>query len=73
MTVGTVNKDARSNFLNGETQFVVSGVWGLGAYLDFLVLLANTEWLATQEDLEQHIPQYSGFQHRLGRFLRRVL
>ncbi|MFO7653107.1 MAG: hypothetical protein R6X25_04715, partial [Candidatus Krumholzibacteriia bacterium] len=73
MTVGSVNKDARSNFLNGETQFVVSGVWGLGAYLDFLVLLANTEWIATQEDLEQHIPQYSGFQHRLGRFLRRVL
>lgn len=73
MTVGTVNKDARSNFLNGETQFVVSGVWGLGAYLDFLVLLANTEWLVSQEDLERHIPQYSGLQHRLGRFLRRVI
>ena len=73
MTVGSVNKDSRSSFLDGETQFVVSGVWGLGTYFDFFLLLGNTQWLDSQEELEQHIPQYSGFQHRLGRFLRRLL
>lgn len=73
MTVGSVNKDSRSNFVDGETMVVVSGVWGLGTYFDFFLLLADTEWLASQEDLEAHFPQYSGFQHRLGRFLRRLL
>lgn len=73
MTVGSVNKDSRSNFVDGETMFVVSGVWGLGTYFDFFLLLADTHWLESQADLEDHFPQYSGFQHRMGRFLRRLL
>jgi hypothetical protein len=73
MTVGSVNKDSRSNFLDGETQFIVSDVWGLGTWIDFMFLFGSTEWIDSQEQLEQHFPAYSGFEHRIGRFLRRIL
>jgi hypothetical protein len=55
LTVGSKNQDPRGAFLDGELSYVVAGLWSLAYYPDFLVLMANTEWIEKQEQFEELI------------------
>jgi hypothetical protein len=73
LTVGSKNQDFRSAFLDGETAYVVAGPWSLYYYPDFLYLMANTEWIETQEQLEILITVEDTGARKLGRKIRQVL
>jgi phosphatidylserine/phosphatidylglycerophosphate/cardiolipin synthase-like enzyme len=68
--VGSMNKDARSMMLDGETLLAVSGRWGLVHYLDFALLAGRTTWLHDRAQLDELLPPYSTFDRWLGRLLR---
>ncbi len=73
LTVGSKNQDFRSAFLDGETAYVVAGPWALVYYPDFLYLMANTEWIEKQEELEDLISVEDTKSRKLGRWIRKVL
>jgi hypothetical protein len=73
LTVGSKNQDFRSAFLDGETAYVVAGPWSLVYYPDFLYLMANTEWIETQEEFEDLITVDDTKSRKLGRWIRKVL
>ena len=73
LTVGSKNQDFRSAFLDGETAYVVAGPWALTYYPDFLFLMANTEWIEKQEELEDLITVEDTKSRTLGRWIRKVL
>lgn len=68
--VGSMNKDARSMMLDGETLLAVSGRWALVHYLDFALLAGRTTWLHDRAQLDELLPPYSAFNRWLGRLLR---
>ena len=71
--MGSKNQDFRSAFLDGETAYVVAGPWSLVYYPDFLYLMANTEWIETQEEFEDLITVDDTKSRKLGRWIRKVL
>ena len=73
LTVGSKNQDFRSAFLDGETAYVVAGLWSLYYYPDFLYLMADTEWIDKQEQLESLITVKDSGARKLGRKIRKVL
>jgi len=73
LTVGSKNQDARSAFLDGETAFVIAGRWSLTYYLDFLYLMANTDWIEKHEQLDELITVKDTKARKLGRMIRKVL
>lgn len=68
--VGSMNKDARSMMLDGETLLAVSGRWGLVHYLDFMLLAGRTTWLHDRAQLDELLPPYGALDRWLGRMLR---
>lgn len=68
--VGSMNKDARSMMLDGETLLAVSGRWGLVQYLDYALLAGRTTWLHDRAQVDELLPPYSTFDRWLGRLLR---
>ena len=73
LTVGSKNQDPRGAFLDGELSYVVAGLWSLAYYPDFLVLMANTEWIEKQEQFEELITVEDSGARKLGRKIRKVL
>ncbi|MEP0546964.1 MAG: hypothetical protein ABJF88_08530 [Rhodothermales bacterium] len=71
--VGSMNKDARSMMLDGETLHVVAGPWSMVHYPDFALLLGRTTWVEEQRQIDELIPPYSALNRWLSRILRDVL
>jgi hypothetical protein len=73
LTVGSQNKDTRGLFLDGETNFVVSGAWALQAYSEMFYSFGVTTWIDTQEQFRALFPTYSERQRRFGYRIRKAI
>jgi hypothetical protein len=73
LTVGSQNKDTRGLFLDGETNFVVSGAWALQAYTEMFYFFGVTTWIETQEQFRALFPAYSERQRKFGYRLRKAI
>ena len=73
LTVGSQNKDTRGLFLDGETNFVISGSWALQAYTEMFYFFGVTTWVETQQDFNALFPSYSERQRKLGYRLRKAI
>ena len=73
LTVGSQNKDTRGLFLDGETNFIVSGAWALQAYTEMFYFFGVTTWMETQEEFKALFPSYSERQRRFGYRIRKAL
>jgi hypothetical protein len=52
---------------------VVAGPWSLVYSADFLALIANTDWIEEQDQLEEPISVEESGARRFGRWIRKVL
>ncbi len=73
LTVGSLNKDTRGLFLDGETNFVVSGAWALQAYTEMFYFCGVTAWIETQEQFKALFPSYSERQRKFGYRIRKAI
>ena len=73
LTVGSLNKDYRSAMLDGETVFVLSGIWSLIGWPDFFAEWGFVTWVTGPDELETYLPPYGKTQRWFGRRLRRIL
>ena len=73
LTVGSQNKDTRGLFLDGETNYVVSGAWALQAYTEMFYFFGVTTWVETQEQFKSLFPSYSERQRRFGYRIRKAI
>jgi hypothetical protein len=73
LTVGSQNKDTRGLFLDGETNFVVSGAWALQAYTEMFYFFGVTTWIETQEQFQALFPTYTERQRRFGYRIRKAI
>jgi hypothetical protein len=73
LTVGSHNQDIRGKVMDGESLFAVSGSAAMVAYLDFVALMVETNWISSIEELSRLIPPHTGFGRWVGRHIRIVL
>ena len=73
LSVGSMNKDTRGLFLDGETDFVIGGADALQAYTEMFYFFGVTTWVETQEQLAALFPHYSQRQFRMGYRLRKAI
>ena len=71
--VGSQNKDTRGLFLDGETNFVISGAWALQAYTEMFYFFGVTTWVETQQEFKALFPSYSERQRKRGYRLRKAI
>jgi len=72
-SVGSMNHDPRGMALDGEVSYLISGPWALWGYIDALFLLAQVEWVSSEEELETYLPGKSERMRRLGHWIRNIL
>jgi hypothetical protein len=68
LTVGSQNQDERAFFLDGEVAFLVSGGAAGHGLADILLLMGNSHWVTSLEELEEFIPQQKNIWRWLGWF-----
>lgn len=73
LTLGSHNQDFRGTIMDGEALYVVSGGPAMVAYLDFVTILMTTTWVDSVDELNELIPQHSGFWRWVGRHIRNAL
>jgi hypothetical protein len=73
LTVGSTNMDYRSMVMDGEVMITVNGWNALTGLLDFLVLPGLTEWIETQERLNELLPPPSGFNRKVPNLIKLML
>jgi len=73
LTVGSTNMDLRSMVMDGEVQITVTGWNALTGFLDFLILPGLTEWIETQERLNELLPPPSGFNRKVANLIKLML
>ncbi len=72
-TAGSKNQDPRSAFLDGETEYVVSGPSALWLYSDFMFLMAATTWVESLEQIDELIPVTEEKDRHIGRLIQKLL
>jgi hypothetical protein len=72
-TIGSVNMDYRSMFLDGEVMITMTGWNSLPGLMDFLILTGLCEWPTTQEHLDRLLPPPSGLTRSIASLLRNLL
>jgi len=73
LTVGSTNMDYRSMVMDGEVQITVTGWNALNGFIDFLILPGLTEWIDTQERLNELLPPPSGFARKMANLIKLML
>jgi hypothetical protein len=73
LTVGSTNMDYRSMVMDGEVQITVTGWDALSGFIDFLILPGLTEWIETQERLNELLPPPSGFNRKVANLIKLML
>ena len=73
MTVGSTNMNYRSMIMDGEVQILVTGWHALPGLLDFYIIEGLTEWIETQERLDELLPPPSGMTKWMSNLLRLAL
>ncbi len=72
-TAGSKNQDPRSAFLDGETEYVVSGPSALWLYSDFMFLMAATTWVEDPAEIDELVPVTDEKDRHLGRLVRKLI
>ena len=73
LMVGSHNQDERAFFLDGDVAFVVSGRGAGHALADILILMGNSHWVSSLEELHEFIPEPGNVSRFLGHFGRDVI
>ncbi len=73
LTVGSANMDYRSMVMDGEVMVTVTGWEALSGLIDFLILPGLTEWIETQERLDELLPPPSGFNRKVANLIKVML
>ena len=73
LTVGSANMDYRSMVMDGEVMITVTGWQAISGLLDFLILPGLTEWIDTQERLDELLPPPSGFNRKMSNLMKLML
>jgi len=73
LTVGSANMDYRSMVMDGEVMVTVTGWNALSGFIDFLILPGLTEWIETQERLDELLPPPSGFNRKVANLIKLML
>ena len=72
-TLGTQNQDSRSTLLNGEATLIVSGLHAAAGVVDMYYLMARSEWITSEAELDRLVPPGKGLTRWLSRALRIAL
>ena len=72
-TAGSKNQDPRSAFLDGETEYVVSGPSALWLYSDFMFLMAATTWVESLEEIDELVPVTGEKDRHIGRLIEKLI
>jgi len=73
LTVGSANMDYRSMVMDGEVMITVTGWNAVLGLIDFLILPGLTEWIDTQERLDELLPPPSGFNRKVANLIKLML
>lgn len=73
LTVGSHNQDYRSKIQDGEVTYIVSHIYSIIAYIDFIGLMGRTTWVVSVEEMEELLPRFSGFWYKIGRYIKNAL
>jgi hypothetical protein len=73
MTVGSTNMNYRSMIMDGEVQILVTQWHILSGLLDFYIIEGLTEWIDTQERLDELLPPPGGMTKWMANLLRLAL
>ena len=73
LTVGSHNMDYRGKIMDGETMYIVSDIYSMVGYLDFVNILGITTWVESIEELNELLPEYGGFWYKVGRYLKNAV
>ncbi len=73
MTVGSTNMNYRSMIMDGEVQILVTQWQTLMGLMDFTIIEGLTEWIETQERLDELLPPPSGMTKWMANLLRLAL
>jgi hypothetical protein len=72
-TVGTQNMDDRGLASDGEASVIVSGYHAAAGVVDLYNVMARSQWITTQEELDRYIAPPSGWMRRLVRWIKGTL
>jgi hypothetical protein len=67
-SLGTQNQDTRGIVSDGEATLIVSGFEGSAGLVDLFYLMARSNWITTDEELQRYVPRHSSFMQRLARW-----
>jgi hypothetical protein len=70
---GAHNQNYRSMILDGEVMVVLAEMGALVGLIDMMWIVGQSKWITDQESLDEHLPEYSGFKRRMGRWLRLIV
>jgi hypothetical protein len=65
-SLGTQNQDPRGTVSDGETTLIVSGVQASAGLVDLYYLMARSDWIETEAQLERFVPGKSSLMRRLA-------
>jgi hypothetical protein len=68
-SLGTQNEDPRGIASDAEATLIVSGFGGSAGLVDLFYIMARSDWITTETQLEQYVPIHSSFMQRLARWL----
>jgi hypothetical protein len=67
-SLGTQNQDPRGIASDGEATVIVSGFEGSVGLVDLFYLMARSNWITTEAELQRYVPRHSSFMRRLARW-----
>jgi hypothetical protein len=73
LTEGSQNQDYRSMVEDGEALYVVSGASAFIALYDFLYIMGISTWIENAEQIDDMLPQQSGFGQWVGGLLKEAI
>ena len=67
-SLGTQNEDTRGIVSDGEASMIVSGFEGSVGLVDLFYLMARSNWITTEAELQRYVPRQSSLMRRLARW-----
>lgn len=67
-SLGTQNQDPRGIASDAETTLIVSGFEGSAGLVDLYYLMARSNWITTDVELQRYVPAHSSLMQRLARW-----
>jgi hypothetical protein len=72
-SAGTQNQDPRGIASDGEATIIVSGFHAAEGVVDLYYLMARSQWVRTEQELDQYLPPGTTFMRRLAQIVRFAL